>query len=80
MKLVKSTDKGVPNFLDKCPDYCLPQNRASFQWSKSGVGFGEVHFYIQDGVLCCDNEAMSKTFLKEMFCQMIDECKLDINR
>ena len=43
-------------------------------WRKQGVGFGNAVFYVNKdtGQILCDNEYMSKEFIKEMLCEMID--------
>ena len=45
-------------------------------WQVSDIGFGEIYIYEQDGKLYCDNELMSKDFIKAAFCKLIDECEL----
>ena len=47
-----------------------------FQWSKAGRGFGEFAFYHKDKKIYCYNELMSKEFIKEMLCKMVDDCIL----
>ena len=76
MELVpKSLGEGVQAFLDKCPDYCMPIETVGFKWSKPGIGFGEVHFYFDNetGQLTCDSECISREFIKQMLCKMVDD-------
>jgi hypothetical protein len=51
--------------------------RFGFDWSAKGIGFGQFYFY-QDkyGVIHCDNECMSKEFIKRILCSMVDQCEL----
>ena len=54
-------------------------------WTAKDHGFGEFTFYVIGGKLRyvigdklrCDNEAMSKDFIKKMLCQMVDDAELD---
>lgn len=57
---------------------CIPWSSAGFRWSASGIGFGQVYFrYDEDrDVIYCDNEMMSKEFIKRILCRMVDECEL----
>jgi hypothetical protein len=60
-------------------DYCSPLNNAGFQWGAAGVGFGQLYFYTgDDGVVYCDNEMMSKDFVKKILCQMVDDAVMAI--
>jgi len=66
-------------FLDNFEENCEPIKGAAFQWSAKGVGFGQMYFYLSedDGYVHCGNEIMSRAFLKEMLCKMVDNCVLD---
>ena len=80
---------GIQKFLDSCPDACVPQANPfaegkephippiAIAWSKPGVGFGEMIFYFEDGKLHCENETMSREFLKERLCAMVDNAIMD---
>lgn len=52
---------------------------SSFQinWSVKNIGFGQFYFYNNDDKLHCSNEMMSREFIKEILCKMIDDCELD---
>jgi len=65
--------------FEKLEDKCEPESFGiSFGWTAKGVGFGEFYFYRnKEGGLVCDNECMSKEFIKKMLCQMIDDCEMD---
>ena len=71
------TDK-VQRFMDSCTNSCEPAGYVAFQWSMKGIGFGSVGFYTKDGKVHCDNEMMSKQFVKEILCNMVDDCVMDI--
>jgi hypothetical protein len=60
-------------------ELCEPITGANFQWTSNGIGFGQMHFYLskEDGYVHCDNEIMSRSFLKKMLCHMVDNCVLD---
>ena len=48
-----------------------------FQWGVKEFGFGEISFhYNKDGELECDNECMSKEFIKAILCDFVDRSKL----
>ncbi len=64
-------------YFDKCEDYCEPSNTTIFSWSAKSVGFGEFYFYTKDNKTHCENEFMSKEFIKKMLCEMVDDCILD---
>lgn len=66
-------------FFDSFDDSCEPHRNASFSWSAKGCGFGQMTFYIDeaDGYVHCANEIMSRAFLKDMLCKMVDNCVLD---
>lgn len=43
------------------------------EWSVKGVGFGEYAFWMKDGKIHCDNEAMSRESVKRVLCMMVDQ-------
>ena len=45
-------------------------------WIMRDVGFGSFSFYTEDGKLYCENETMSKEFVKQVLCEMVDQCEL----
>lgn len=79
-------------YLNKVPTICRPWSidkklakilgskerdpHITLSWCKSGVGFGEFTFYNKKGKIYCNNETMSKEFIKEMLCKMVDDCIL----
>ena len=70
----------LQDLFDSCETYCEPDGAGGYSWSKEGVGFGQFYFYKKDGKLMCSNELMSKEFIKEMLCHMVDSCELDCPR
>ena len=60
------------NMIDSCEPAC----GITFNWSRKDVGFGQLYFYVKDGVMYCDNELMGKEFIKETLCKMVDDCEL----
>ena len=46
-----------------------------FTWGISGFGFGTTTFFYKDGVLMCDNEAMSKDMIKTILCEFVDKAE-----
>ena len=46
-----------------------------FRWNVEKVGFGEISFYYKDGKLECNNECMSKEFIKEILCDFVDRAE-----
>ena len=69
----------LTDFFEKFEDSCEPNETATFSWSAKGHGFGQVYFYVdkKDGYVHCNNEIMSREFIKEMLCIMVDNCVLD---
>lgn len=70
----------VTEMFKELPTQCRPSGDCEFGWVSTGIGFGSFRFWVseEDNVLHCDNEAMSKQFIKDMLCQMVDECVMDI--
>lgn len=61
--------------------YCAPLFGHSImvEWIEPKVGFGQFVFYSNaKGELFCDNELMSKEFIKRKLCQMVDDCVLTL--
>lgn len=74
----KERSEAIQRILDGTPLYCRPDSEVVFHWGKPGIGFGTATFYYSDHEfgemkLYCDNETMSKAFIKEMLCQMVDD-------
>lgn len=67
----------LSEFFDNCENHCEPNDTTAFNWSAKGVGFGQFYFYIKNDKVHCENECMSKEFVKKMLCQMVDDCVLD---
>lgn len=42
-------------------------------WTTKSAGFGNTTFYTKKGKLYCDNEAMSKDFVKTVMCKLVDD-------
>ena len=93
----KEPTANIQKFMDSMVDSCRPQGRprtrdeiplgsCSVGWSAKGIGFGSFYFFEKkddDGEirLYCDNECMSREFIKKMLCVMVDEAiMLDENR
>lgn len=63
--------------FNQYPDEVSVLSRFQIQWSKPGVGFGQFEFYENNGVIYCDNETMSRDFIKTILCDMVDRSILD---
>lgn len=46
-----------------------------FEWGIEKFGFGTTTFYYKDGILKCDNECMSKEFIKAILCDFVDKAE-----
>jgi hypothetical protein len=71
--------EGVKRVLDGTPDYVYPDCEwVSFRWGVPGIGFGEFIFKTdpETGEVTCDSEMMTKEFIKERLCKMVDDCIL----
>lgn len=42
-------------------------------WTTKSAGFGHTTFYTKKGKLYCDNETMSKDFVKTVMCKLVDD-------
>ena len=60
--------------LETC---CELNGSIDIGWSVEGIGFGHFYFYEKDGEIHCDNEIMSKEFIKKVLCDFVDQCVLD---
>lgn len=49
-------------------------------WSSVGVGFGSFYFRHVDGKTIIHNECMSKDFIKQVLCALVDSAELDCIR
>jgi len=47
----------------------------TLQWGAKGIGLGAFTFFFKDDKLMCDNECMSKAFVKKALCAMVDNCE-----
>ena len=59
--------------------YANLKNSFQINWAVNKIGFGEFYFYLddEDNKIRCSNELMSKEFIKEILCKMVDNCILD---
>ena len=46
-------------------------------WSTVSGGFGETTFFFKNEKLCCDSESMSKKFVKDVLCKLVDDAKFE---
>ncbi len=53
-------------------------NQGGFKlsWSKPGLGFGELMFYLKGGKLHCKTEGLSRTFVREALIAISDIVEL----
>ncbi|MEO6692405.1 MAG: hypothetical protein ABIO44_08710 [Saprospiraceae bacterium] len=73
---------GLTALFNSMKDACSPSGDFKntcyqFDWSAKGVGFGQFYFYMKDDKLHCSNELMSKRFIKQMLCKMVDDAIMD---
>lgn len=73
---------GILDLLEKLEDSAEPHSSISMSWEAKGIGFGQFYFYLdeQDKKWHCQNECMSKEFIKRMFNAFVDELVLDESR
>ncbi len=78
MPLDKEASDAAKRFIDSVPSYVDFENDSiSIRWGKPGVGFGEFYIYKKDDKIRIENECMSKDFIKEILCHLVDEAELD---
>lgn len=70
-------EENFPNFEIVDIGVEFANNAMRIKWSTKTAGFGTTTFYLDQGQLCCDNEAMSKNFLKTVMSKFIDIAKLE---
>ncbi len=70
----------LQNFFGSFDTTCEPCGGAYFNWTREGMGFGQLSFYMEDDKLMCGNELMSKELIKKILCEMVDKCELDCPR
>ncbi len=68
---------GVAGLFNNCSNGCEPAGYVAFQWSVKGVGFGSIGFYTKDDKVNCNNELMSREFIKDILCKMVDDCIME---
>lgn len=74
-------DKSIKEFLDSCPNQTYMDKPFIVRWSRPGVGFGEFAFYYTpDGAVICDNETMTREFVKEVLCDLVDNARFEYER
>jgi len=59
---------------------CNYENKPTviIEWIKKGRGFGQYCFQIIDGKMVCHSEGDSKETVKEILCDMVDQCIFDV--
>lgn len=63
--------------FDKLEDKTAPHcDQFTISWTAKGVGFGQFHFYKKDEKWYCNNECMSKDFIKRVLSTFVDEVEL----
>ena len=68
----------IKKLFDNIPAAINIDNTFIIQWSEPGTGWGEFTFYKdEDGGIHCDNECMSKEFVKKIMNRFIDEIIFD---
>tara|TARA_Y100000310_G_scaffold56232_1_gene51650 strand:+ start:50818 stop:51087 length:270 start_codon:yes stop_codon:yes gene_type:complete len=50
------------------------------KWAVENCGYGEITFRVKDGKVCCDNEYMSREFMKKILCHLVDISILDSDK
>ena len=68
----------IDDMLKKVPSFVALESPFMITWGAESIGWGEFYFYVgEDKLVHCRNEIMSKHFIKEQLCKMVDECILD---
>ena len=68
----------IRDFFKLCEDDVELYNNFEVHWSKTDVGFGSFQFYTdEDGKLYINNECMSRRFIKQILCDLVDSAELE---
>lgn len=78
-------EEAIDRLCLKNPDFTVVEVKVTgiaascfrIAWATESAGFGSVTFYLDEGNLHCDNEAMSRRFLKDVMSKLIDTATLD---
>lgn len=62
--------------LSEVPTCVRVPDPIAIQWNEKGTGFGEIVFYEKDGKIHCDNEMMSKDFIRYILLKLVDDAVL----
>lgn len=73
----KKQTKSIALF-EACPDSVAVQagyrgKGLIFNWSRKGIGFGQLRIFMKDGQFYVDNECMSPEFCADVIKQAIQE-------
>lgn len=62
-----------------CKDGSMVGNDGGFdiRWETRSCGWGRLTFYVKKGRLFCDNQHMSRRFIKKVLCRLADEVELE---
>jgi hypothetical protein len=53
-------------------------NGLYINWGEKDTGFGQLRIYVgQDGKMHCDNELMSRGWVKKILGELVDRCVFD---
>lgn len=61
---IRAFFEGQEDYAELEPGATNDESQLLINWGKKGFGFGQLLFYVKDGVLTCDNECMSREFCK----------------
>jgi hypothetical protein len=67
------SDKNISVAITK--DY--KEGDIDISWTAEGIGFGHLAFYEKDGKIYCNNEYMSKGFIRRVLNKLVDESILN---
>ena len=72
--------KGIQRVLDSTPEYTALRKGSDIylEWGRPGIGFGQIIIYEDaHGNLKCENEGMSKDFIKQVLTDLVDQVEFN---
>jgi len=72
---MKRNSKNLPDFtiVDVCITEDYKEGQIDIDWITVSAGFGHLSFCNKDGKIVCNNEGMSRDFVKQVLIKLVDK-------